>query len=246
VDSNTPVAIKVLRRAFIEPWELQQRLFHELVASLTISHPNIIPLLGICPNFVSSPAIISPWFASDNAEVYIKKNPEADRMRIIRGVASALAYMHAQDPPILHGSLRPENILVSDGEAMVYPFHLEKIEPEAYWVFAMKMSQIPLAYLAPELYKSSSTLTTATDVYAFGGTCLKVLTGKAPFQGMPIGSIARAVVNRALPRRPSIPSLNDWLWTLLVRCWDFDPSSRPNMEDVLTEIQLRDDPTPTI
>jgi serine/threonine protein kinase len=151
-----------------------------------MSHPNVMPLLGISRDFGPLPAMISPWYACGNASHFIETNPNPDRMRIIRGIATGLAYMHSGNRPIIHGDLKAENVLVSDsGEGVIGDFGVTQILQQASDPsgFTTENAMGTFPFMAPELHDNEPAWTPATDVYAFAGTCLQILTGEAPYKG---------------------------------------------------------------
>jgi len=93
-------------------------------------------------------------------------------------------------------------------------------------------------YIAPEVLSANRYGFLAADVFAFGGVILFAMSGQPPFHE--IRGI-RALLHAAsgeIPVPESHPRLpaNDPLWTLMRRCWSFEPNARPAMTDVLKEL----------
>ena len=65
-----------------------QRLCREVLIWKRLSHPNVLPLLGVSVS--KSPQhfrIISEWMPNGNVMEYIKSNPEANRLRLVRSAS---------------------------------------------------------------------------------------------------------------------------------------------------------------
>jgi serine/threonine protein kinase len=229
VDSSKEVAVKIVRSYLADDDtadKMKRHFCRELAVWRGLKHPNVVCFLGISCDFGQLPSMISPWYRNGNAISYLRQHPNANRIKILRGVASAVRFMHEQNPPIIHGDLKAENVLISDdGEGLVSDFGVAKVTRESGCSngFTTTAIQGTFAFMAPELHEEPN-WTPATDVYAFAGTCLQIITGLRPFhdyKGNPIIPILRG-------KRPKRPAnfLDDRLWNLLWLCWSFDPSAR--------------------
>ncbi|KAG8937956.1 hypothetical protein FRC00_008302 [Tulasnella sp. 408] len=78
-----------------------------------------------------------------------------------------------------------------------------------------------------------------TDVYAFGGLILTVMSGKPPFYGLRDSAIILRIILNRTPKPEEHPDLppDDDLWNLMRHCWDTDPTARPTMREVLWELR---------
>ncbi|KAF8593042.1 hypothetical protein BDV93DRAFT_294419 [Ceratobasidium sp. AG-I] len=98
-----------------------------------------------------------------------------------------------------------------------------------------------------------------TDVYALGMTMLEIITGAVPYSEYRTDmGIYRAIHNKQFPRRPAELSGPDeraeMMWLLLLECWDYDPTARPDAAAVLellhfkrpTRIEKLDENNPTL
>jgi hypothetical protein len=88
-------------------------------------------------------------------------------------------------------------------------------------------------YIAPEVALEGGRVTPAADVFAFGVTAYRLLTGEMPFRESP----ARLILHRAAlpPPRPlaeRCPTLPPPAAELLMRCLAEDPSARPSAEEL--------------
>lgn len=93
-------------------------------------HPNILPFLGICTDeFAPQMALVSPWMENGNIHIFLKQNPSANRVSLVRilnvsfplvidgyckilGTARGLEYLHHLEPKVVHGDLRGVSIII--------------------------------------------------------------------------------------------------------------------------------------
>jgi serine/threonine protein kinase len=93
--------------------------------------------------------------------------------------AEALTHLHSQSPPVIHGDLKPSNlILTKGGQIKLVDFGLSSA-PDA----PRRRSGTP-GYRAPELGAGGSP-SRASDVYALAATAFALLTGSAPAGVLP-------------------------------------------------------------
>jgi hypothetical protein len=93
--------------------------------------------------------------------------------------------------------------------------------------------------MSPELFDPTlpgNPRTKYSDCYALGMVIYEVLSGRVPFYQHGKDSIVRIVFGGQRPARPEGlegVSFTDDVWAVLERCWTYQPSDRPGIEDVL-------------
>jgi len=65
----------------------------------------------------------------------------------------------------------------------------------------------------------------------------QAFTGEVPFHPNNPAAAMLAILNEKRPARPTHPNFTDELWTLMKRCWNQDPYSRPEMSEVLETLR---------
>ncbi|KDQ56250.1 hypothetical protein JAAARDRAFT_306463 [Jaapia argillacea MUCL 33604] len=216
-------------------------LYREAIIWRSLSHENILPLVGIDAGSQSPcPCIlVSPWMDNGNVNDYVRSQALSNQqvVQLLREVSCALGYLH--DRQIVHGDIRGGNILVDEnGHAKLMDFGL---------AFASEMTQSTVAsgsprWMAPELHDpksfglASGVKLPPTDVYGFAFTCLEVYTGQRPFPELSEISALIAVIAGQRPDRPSAEEcgrfFSDRFWCLLEKCWSHQPEARPSSQDV--------------
>ncbi|KAG8923337.1 hypothetical protein FRC01_012881 [Tulasnella sp. 417] len=175
----------------------------------------------------------------------IRKTKQDDENALIRQTASGLVHLHTQTPPICHGDIKPENVLINDRlEAVLSDFGLGRVLMGLGVPTGFTTSDTApgtLRYMAGELFSEGGPRSSLkTDVYAFGGLTLAVMSEKTPFFGLSNIEVMVRVMQNRPPRsedHPEVPS-SDSLWSLMRHCWRKDPDARPAMLDVLEKVGL--------
>ncbi|KAH9967848.1 hypothetical protein BC827DRAFT_1263627 [Russula dissimulans] len=210
--------------------DCQQRFKEWVEASVSIQHWNVLRMFGhvMVEGVIYS---INPWMEHGNIREYLRRNPDADRTRLVGEVASGLEFLHDRD--IVHGDLCSKNILISaSGKAFVCGFGLFR--------FSNPTSNFSRArWFAPERISASSatseSVTREADIWSFGLLCLEVFTGEDPYSSYTDVYIP-VVLNRGeTPNHPGSKAigLSSDMWEVMQSCWQVSPAERPSMSMIL-------------
>ncbi|CAN1306185.1 U-box domain-containing protein 35 [Linum perenne] len=183
---HTPVAVKVLRPDAVQGRSQFQR---EVEVLSMIRHPNMVLLLGACPEFG---ILVYEHMARGSLEdcLFRKNNvPPLSwqlRFKIAAEIATGLLFLHQTKPePLVHRDLKPGNILldinfvskISDvGLARLVPAHVAENVTQQYH---MTSAAGTFCYIDPE-YQQTGMLGVKSDVYSFGIILLQLITARPP------------------------------------------------------------------
>ncbi|KAG6908560.1 hypothetical protein DXG01_004193 [Tephrocybe rancida] len=163
-------------------------------------------------------------------------------------VVNGLQYLHQNS--IIHGDLKGSNIVIDEqGRARLCDFGISSIcDPKIKaWTTQSSVGSKggSTRWQAAELFDLESDKevqnTVFSDVYAFGGVCYEIFTGKVPFyQFSRDATIALQVQAHKTPLRPDEPGVpwQEWgltesIWQLMEDCWKAAPEERPTVQDII-------------
>ncbi|KIO20912.1 hypothetical protein M407DRAFT_29466 [Tulasnella calospora MUT 4182] len=214
-----------------------------------LSHPNILQFIGY--KIVDGTHwMVSQWCQHSNVTRYIANNPEitnSGKLKLLCDAARGLTYLHSLVPPVAHGYIKPNNVLVKDNlEATLCDLgDLEIFHGAKKYFTPDNSNRGDAAYRSKEsLVDQDAPVTSAADVFAFGGLILAVMSGKNPQWRKRIdASRIAAICMGDIPRRadhPLLPEL-DPLWNIINECWSAEPEARPSMKHVLQQLERERD-----
>ncbi|XP_026457294.1 probable serine/threonine-protein kinase PBL7 [Papaver somniferum] len=123
--------------------------------------------------------------SSDREDDTVGKKPLdwKTRMKIAKGVAKALQYLHDQkDPPVLFGDLKASSILLDENfNPKLFDFSFAKLGPTWDNSKGSRMVIGKVGYCAPE-YGSTGILTKQYDIFSFGVVLLELISGRKAIQ----------------------------------------------------------------
>jgi serine/threonine-protein kinase len=191
-----------------------ERFRREVRVAAGLQHPHIVPLLasGEAGGLVY---YTMPFVEGESLRERLGREVRLQvdaAVLIAREVADALSYAHGQG--IVHRDVKPENILLSAGHAVVTDFGIARAleaaedQPDA----RLTKSGILLgtaAYMSPEQAAGERKLGGYTDIYALGCVLHEMLAGNPPWTGPnPVAIIAQRFSDPPVPLRslqPTVP-----------------------------------------
>lgn len=177
---DRPVALKLLPPERASVASVRERFLHEARMAARLSHPNIVPIHAVeeMDEFVF---FAMQYVAGETLGDRLRRQrrlPPWDAARLLRDVAWALAYAHAQG--VTHRDIKPDNILIDqDGRALVADFGIAHHSSDA--PIADRVQGTP-EYLSPE-QAGGEPCDARTDLYSLGAVAFHALTGRPPFVG---------------------------------------------------------------
>jgi serine/threonine-protein kinase len=211
-----------------------ERFRREIQLAAQLQHPHIVPLLS-AGEAEGLPYFIMPFVNGESLRTRISREgefPISETLRILRDLVSALGYAHSHG--VVHRDVKPENVLLSGGVAVVTDFGVAKavtVSADAAGASGLTSLGVALGtptYMAPEQATASPHTDHRADIYSLGVVAYEMLTGFPPFTGRsPQAMLAAHVVEEPEAierRRPSIPPM---LATLVKECLAKRPAERP-------------------
>ncbi len=226
------VVVKVLPEEMVGQVSLE-RFKREIALAARLQHPHIVPLLT-AGDANGLPYFTMPLVEGESLRARIARQgelPLSEAMRLLREIASALAYAH--DRGIVHRDIKPDNVLLSGGSAMITDFGVAKAisassNSEGGNTTSMGVALGTPAYMSPEQASADPAVDHRADIYAFGVMAYELLTGQPPFSGRtPQGLLAAHVTETPefiTRRRQTIPPA---LGSLIMRCLEKRAADRP-------------------
>ncbi|KAF7426299.1 hypothetical protein PC9H_008667 [Pleurotus ostreatus] len=206
---------------------------------------HILPFYGFCISDGVRPCTISQWQQNGSAISYVKlHDTQIDYKVLIKGIAQGVQILHEMNPPIVHGDLKGENIMISDaGSPLIANFGLSKIIEDigAEVTYSGSLDE-SYRWFAPEIFDGQPMMATMSDIYSLAMTIYELLTHSRPFSDLKLNhSVSTLIVEGRRPPRPNSAEvvqrgLDDSLWGLITQCWQGDPLRRPTISEAITSL----------
>ena len=201
------VAVKVMRPELTEAVG-KQRFLNEIQVIARLAHPHILPLYdsGIADGLLY---YIMPYVQGESLSVRIRREVQLginEAVMMTRQVALALQSAHEQG--IVHRDVKPENILIHEGEVMLADFGvaLALSASASERLTATGIAVGTPRYMSPEQSHGSETLDARSDIYSLGCVLFEMLAGEPPFTGPTPQAI---ILKRISGSPPDIRRLRD-------------------------------------
>ncbi|XP_008112157.2 receptor-interacting serine/threonine-protein kinase 2 [Anolis carolinensis] len=211
----------------------------------------LVPSVGIC-HFQGFLGIVTEWMHNGSLSSLIHEHdlcpdlPFPLSVRILSDVSEGLNYLHSLQPPVLHRSLKPSNVLIDrDYRAKITDYGLGTWRSQQIHSLLQNCnnrSSWDLLYLSPEILQGGC-FSQEGDMYSFGMMCWEVLSRQKPLRGKK--TLLEAMTGVCGGVRPgveppfiasSLPHRNK-LVQLVVLCWHHEPFKRPNAAECTALLQ---------
>jgi len=227
------VAIKVIRQDLSASLG-HERFLREIEIAARLRHPNIVPLYD-SGEANGSLFFVMPYEEGQSLRERLRDTgalPIPDALGVLRDVARALAYAHEHG--VVHRDIKPDNVMLSGGAAVVTDFGIAKAvsaaltaAPDATLTQAGTVIGTP-AYMAPEQATGDAAVDHRADIYSFGCLGYELFAGHPPFQEQTTHLLIAAHI-ATVPRpitelRADVPQP---VAELITRCLAKAPAERP-------------------
>src|SRR5688500_15922435 len=212
-----------------------ERFKREIQFAAKLQHPNIVPLL-MAGDAAGFPYYVMPFIDGESLRGRLGRGaiPIPEVVGLLKDVARALLFAHERG--VVHRDIKPDNVLVSGGAAVVTDFGIAKALSVALSIEGNRQSTLTSvgtsigtpAYMAPEQAAGDPDVDHRADIYSFGCLAYELIAGSPPF---PHGAAHQlfSAHQRETPapvteRRTDCPIV---LARLVARCLEKDPAQRP-------------------
>lgn len=230
IDSQTDLEVAVKIYVSMDDQGLDD-FKKEFKLSFNLNHTNLLHANYLGVNSQDSrPYLVMPFCPDGSASKRAGKMPEKELWRFIRDVASGLAYLHEQDPPIIHQDIKPDNILIlKSGGYVITDFGISKQLKSSLRRSAMQQlnSTGSIAYMGPERFSKQYQAIKASDIWSLGVTIYELIMDDMPFNGMG-GNLQKH--GAEIPDLPEEFSEN--MTIIFTSCLALEPWNRPSARQV--------------
>ena len=237
------VAIKLFHAQQKTDPDFMTRFQREAQVIVSLRHPNIVPCYDFSisqfPETVSATAyVVMDYIEGGTLADCIRSTSQTGKLlsipaivHLFSSIGMAVDYAHQQH--IIHGDLKPANILLDKqntahspiGEPMVTDFGMARLMGPAGGNTGVWWNSSPL-YISPEQVMGAPA-SEHSDIYSLGIMLYEICTGTLPFLGNNAAAIMMQQVN-TMPASPSLinPNLPPALSAVIMRCIAKDPAAR--------------------
>ncbi|XP_037650909.1 protein tyrosine kinase 2aa isoform X12 [Sebastes umbrosus] len=229
---DLPVAIKTCKNCTSD--SVREKFLQEALTMRQFDHPNIVKLIGV---ITENPVwIIMELCTLGELRSFLqvrKYNLDlASLILFAYQLSTALAYLESKR--FVHRDIAARNVLVSSVDCvMLGDFGLSRYMEDSSYYKASK-GKLPIKWMAPESINFRR-FTSASDVWMFGVCMWEILMyGIKPFQGVKNNDVIGRIENGERLAMP--PQCPPTLYSLMTKCWSYDPSKRPRFTELKTQL----------
>ncbi len=240
------VAVKVIRRAFVNDETALDRLLREATLASSLNHPNIVTIYET-GTYGSDRYVAMELVEGSTLRRVAEQGIALSRaIGIARQIAEALAVAHAAQ--IVHRDIKPENVMVRpDAYVKLLDFGLARLQPDGIAagvtgpVTEAGVVLGTIGYMAPEQARGD-VATSEADVFALGVLLYELVTGRHPFTGRSQMATLHALMYES-PEPPALlnPEVPRAIEQVIIEALQKDPKLRPGASEVMYRLALAHD-----
>ena len=211
-----------------------------------LDNPHIVPIHDVFEENGTAYYVMK-YIGGGSLSSLVRKGealPVAVALKYVRQVAEALAYCHERN--IAHLDVKPGNILIQDGVAVLIDFGISKHYNDGGEQTSSTPVGISKGYAPLEQYKRGgvTTFSPVTDIYSLGAVLFRLVTGQIPpdadevnEEGLPefpshVSQYIQEAITAAMqPKKKDRPQSIDDFLALLVEPVVEDDETEPELEE---------------
>ncbi|XP_069051220.1 focal adhesion kinase 1 isoform X4 [Lepisosteus oculatus] len=226
------VAIKTCKNCTSD--SVREKFLQEALTMRQFDHPHIVKLIGV---ITENPVwIIMELCTLGELRSFLQvRKYSLDLASLIlfaHQLSTALAYLESKR--FVHRDIAARNVLVSSTDCVkLGDFGLSRYMEDSSYYKASK-GKLPIKWMAPESINFRR-FTSASDVWMFGVCMWEILMyGVKPFQGVKNNDVIGRIENGERLAMP--PNCPPTLYSLMTKCWAYDPSKRPRFTELKVQL----------
>ena len=189
-----------------------ERFRREMGIAASLDHPLIVPLIdsGAVGDLLY---YVMPYLEGESLSRCLDRQQRLqldEAVRITRDVAEALGYAHSHG--ILHRDVKPENVLLAGGRALIADFGLARAigAADRRKLTSTVVIVGTVHYMSPEQLLELGDLDQRSDIYSLGCILYEMLTGGPPYTARTITDLVSQILSATMPSvrtvRPEVPA----------------------------------------
>src|SRR5262245_1231198 len=211
-----------------------ERFEREIKLAASLQQANIVPVLN-AGETGGMPFYTMPFVEGESLRAHLRTGamPTGQAVSVLRDVARALAYAHQRG--IVHRDIKPDNVLLSGGAAVVTDFGIAKAisasrtqSGDGATLTQLGTSIGTPAYISPEQAAGDPDVDQRADIYSFGCMAYELPAGRPPFIARTPQRLLAAHMSESpqaiTELRPDTPPA---LAAMVMRCLEKEADSRP-------------------
>nr|XP_046190479.1 protein-tyrosine kinase 2-beta-like [Oncorhynchus gorbuscha] len=214
--------------------DIMEKFMSEAVIMKNLKHPHIVSLIGVIEE---DPVwIVMELYQYGELGKYLEENKHklTNITLVLFSLQICKALVYLEGINMVHRDIAVRNVLVATADCVrLGDFGLSRyIEEEEY--YKASVSRLPIKWMAPESINFRR-FTTASDVWMFAVCIWEILSrGQQPFFWLENRDvIIQLEQGIRLPKPDDCPPA---LYSLMTRCWSYNPRERPSFTELVVKI----------
>uniref|UniRef100_A0A8C7JV40 non-specific protein-tyrosine kinase n=1 Tax=Oncorhynchus kisutch TaxID=8019 RepID=A0A8C7JV40_ONCKI len=214
--------------------DIMEKFMSEAVIMKNLKHPHIVSLIGVIEE---DPVwIVMELYQYGELGKYLEENKHklTNITLVLFSLQICKALVYLEGINMVHRDIAVRNVLVATADCVrLGDFGLSRyIEEEEY--YKASVSRLPIKWMAPESINFRR-FTTASDVWMFAVCMWEILSrGQQPFFWLENRDvIIQLEQGIRLPKPDDCPPA---LYSLMTRCWSYNPRERPSFTELVVKI----------
>ncbi|MFO0550355.1 MAG: serine/threonine-protein kinase [Polyangiaceae bacterium] len=240
IESGEPVALKILEPPWAHDRVARERFLQEAEAARTIDHPGIVDIVFVGQRGDGTPYFVMEFLFGESLADCLTRAAKLELdlfIPIMREIALTVGAAHKKG--IVHRDLKPDNIYLV-GEAgepyavKLLDFGLAKLRDSTITAAGVAVGTV--GYMAPEQCVADP-VDQRTDIYGFGVTAFRTLTGRMPFSATASDELLALNLIAPAPSAANVAGVDPLLSAIIEKCLRKNPEQRyPSAEALVADL----------